>query len=117
MDEYSYKNNVFVPGQEHCTKKYPGYHPDFLTSLFTVIGHHPTYQPPCASCVILLFQDLAPASLCRGLTLAAKSCHALPHRKLRRAWEFLPLPRPYLAEPRLLHMCNLIFLTCFLALF
>lgn len=39
------------------------------------------------------FQEFAPASLCRGLlTLAARSCHALQHRKLRGPGSFCPSP-------------------------
>lgn len=48
-----------------------------------------TYHLPASLC--FCFQQLAPASLCRGLTLAARSCHALPHRKLRGPGSFCRL--------------------------
>lgn len=110
---------VFVLGEYQCTELCQHF-TQIPSDPFSMLScAHPPWPSPLPSFNMLLsacFQQLARASPCRGLTLVARSCHALPHRELRGHGSSWPLPPQNQEEwrPHSLTLQYMVILTCFL---
>lgn len=94
MDVYSY-NNTYLYLVSTTALNTSSISPRYPLSPFYY--YRVTYHLPASLCFCV--QQLAPASLHRGLTLASRSCHALPHRKLRGPGSFCCSPNQMQGRP------------------
>ena len=114
MDEYSYNNTCLYLARSTALNN-TSISPRYLQ--FPFYHYQATSHLPASLCFLCAFvsKSLHLLLFAEGwpwlLSPAMSSC-----TEAKGAWEFLPLPKSDGVEATLLHMCNLVFLTCFLPL-